>query len=155
AAGVWSTGFLLGSVTGPLFGGGLVAVSLRAPFLVYAAALVVTAVVTGLLLRRSAIAGPPGEDGVPVMTLREALRRTGYRAGLLANFAKGWVALGVRVSLVPLFVVEVLHREPSWAGVALTVFAVGNAATLLFAGRWADRRGRKPPLLFGLAVTSV
>ncbi|WP_037070217.1 MFS transporter [Pseudonocardia acaciae] len=156
ASGVWSVGFLLGTVTGPLVGGGLVAVSLRAPFVVYAVALVVTAVVTGLLLRRSAPAGPdPDGDGSRRSELRDALRHPSYRAALLANFANGWAVFGVRVSLVPLFVVEALRQAPSWAGLALTVFAAGNGAALLVAGRWADRGGRKPPLLVGLVLTAV
>lgn len=167
ASGLWSTGFLLGGVTGPLFGGGLVGVSLRAPFLVYALALVVTAVVTGLLLRRSALSGRPSADSamgsaeaeadeaVPIVGLRVALRHPSYRAALAASFASGWAVFGVRVALVPLFVVEGLRQGPSWAGIALTMFAAGNAVTLLLASRWADRRGRKPPLLVGLLVIAV
>lgn len=166
ASGLWSTGFLLGGVTGPLFGGSLVGVSLRAPFVVYALALVVTAVVTGLLLRRSALSGRgsahPTEgsasasaDAMPVVGLRVALRHPSYRAALAASFANGWAVLGIRVALVPLFVVEALRQAPSWAGIALAMFAGGNAVTLLLASRWSDRRGRKTPLLAGLLVTAV
>lgn len=38
---LWSTSFLLGGVTGPLVGGGLIGISLRTPFVVYAVALFV------------------------------------------------------------------------------------------------------------------
>ena len=55
ASGLWATGFLLGSVTGPLVGGGLVAFGLRAPFVVYAVMLLVAMALTNLLLR-----GRPG-----------------------------------------------------------------------------------------------
>ncbi len=47
---------------------------------------------------------------------------------LASNFANGWAVTGVRVSLVPLFVVEVLHRAESLAGVALSVSAGGTVA---------------------------
>ncbi|MGH3586406.1 MAG: MFS transporter, partial [Pseudonocardia sp.] len=49
ATGTWATGFLLGNIVGPLVGGGLTAVSLRAPFLVYGAVLVLVVGVAGLL----------------------------------------------------------------------------------------------------------
>ncbi|MBO0874287.1 MAG: MFS transporter [Pseudonocardia sp.] len=160
ASGLWSVGFLFGTLTGPLIGGGLVAVSLRAPFVVYAVALVVTAVISGALLGRSGPRGPATGDGqareaAKGSELRRVLRHPSYRAALLASFANGWAVFGVRVALVPLFVVEALRQAPSWAGFALTVFAAGNGVGLLAAGRWADRRGRKPPLLVGLALISA
>jgi DHA1 family tetracycline resistance protein-like MFS transporter len=156
ASGMWATGFLLGNIVGPLAGGGLVAISLRAPFLVYAAVLVIVVGVTGLLLRdrtretaaAAAAAGPPAR-------FRDALGHRAYRAALVASFANGWVVFGVRVALVPLLVVEALRQPESWSGVALAVFAAGNAATLVVAGRITDRHGRRPPLLVGLAVSGV
>lgn len=155
ASGLWGTGFLLGSITGPLFGGGLVAVSLRAPFIVYALVLVVTAAVGALFLSRSTLTTVIAGDDEPLLTLRAALRIGAYRAALVGNFTNGWLNYGVRVALVPLFVVEVLNQKPSWAGVALTVFAVGNATTLMLSGRWADRRGRRPPIMLGLLISAL
>lgn len=156
ASGMWATGFLMGNIVGPLAGGGLVAISLRAPFLVYAFVLVLVAGVTGLLLRNRtretaeavAAAGPPAR-------FRTALGHRAYRAALVASFANGWAVFGVRVALVPLLVVEVLRQPESWSGVALAVFAAGNAATLVVSGRFADRFGRRPPMLLGLAVAAV
>jgi MFS transporter, DHA1 family, tetracycline resistance protein len=155
ASGMWASGFLLGNITGPLLGGGLTTVSIRAPFVVYAVELLITALVSGLILRRSPRAGRRPVGTQPAITLRAALAHPAYRAALVGNFADGWLVFGVRVSLVPLFVVEVLGRAPSWAGIALAVFAIGNAITLLFAGRWADSCGRRPPLLVGLFVSAV
>ena len=62
---------------------------------------------------------------------------------------------GVRVALVPLLVVEALGQPEAWGGIALAVFAAGNATTLVLAGPLADRRGRRPPILVGLAVSGV
>lgn len=156
ATGTWATGFLLGSIIGPLAGGGLAAVSPRAPFLVYAVVLMVVVAISGSLLRgrtletaeQVAAAGPPAR-------FRAALGHPAYRAALAANFANGWAVFGVRVALVPLLVVEALGQPAAWGGIALAVFAAGNAATLVFAGPLADRRGRRPPVLVGLAVTGV
>jgi len=154
ASGLWATGFLLGNIAGPLFGGGLVAVSLRTPFVVYAVLLVVAALITWLFLRRSALADPQRSADVPAVTVRQALRHRTYRSALGSSFANGWVVFGVRVSLVPLFVVEVLGRTPSVAGFSLAVFAAGNALVLIASGRVADVIGRKPLVLTGLLISA-
>ncbi|MGH3787113.1 MAG: MFS transporter [Pseudonocardiaceae bacterium] len=152
---LWATSFLLGSVTGPLVGGGLIAISLRAPFVVYALALFVAAAVAWLFLRRSVVVGVAPAGHIPALTVREAWANPAYRAALASNFANGWAVFGVRISLVPLFVVEALHRPESLAGVALAVFAAGNVAMLMVSGRLADSLGRRRPMLVGLVVTGV
>lgn len=150
---LWSSSFLLGGVTGPLAGGGLIGISLRAPFVVYAMALFVAAAVAWLFLRRSPMLGVVPVGDVPALTVRAAFGHPAYRAALASNFANGWAVTGARVSLVPLFVVEVLHRAESLAGVALSVFAGGTVAMLMFSGRLADSLGRRLPMLIGLVVT--
>nr|WP_222131544.1 MFS transporter [Pseudonocardia sp. C8] len=154
ATSLWATGFLLGNIGGPLLGGSLAAVDVRAPFLVYAGLLVLVIVVGGPMLRR-----PPGpaDDGRPPprTRFRDAVRGRAYQASLIGNFANGWAVFGVRIALVPLVVVEALGRDDTFGGIALSVFAVGNAATLLLAGRLADRSGRRPPLITGLAVSGL
>jgi MFS family permease len=47
----------------------------------------------------------------------------------------------------------VLHRGASLAGLALSVFAAGNVAALMFSGKLADSVGRRLPMLVGLVVT--
>jgi len=155
ASSLWATGFLLGNIVGPLVGGGLVAISLRAPFLVYAVMLVLVVGLTGPFLRDR-----PGGSGTAAAVLapaqfRDALRHPAYRAALVAGFANGWAVFGVRVALVPLLIVEVLRQPESWSGVALAVFAAGNAITLVVTGRVTDRIGRRPPILLGLAVAGL
>jgi MFS family permease len=155
ASGLWATGFLLGNISGPLIGGLMVGYSLRLPFLTYGVALFVAAFVGWLLLRNSTLAAPPEKDQAVPITVRAALRKRAYQASLLANFSIGWVVYGVRIALVPLFVVEVLRSTQSMSGVALSVFAAGNAAVLLLSGRIADQRGRKPVVLAGLVVSAA
>ncbi len=62
---------------------------------------------------------------------------------------------GVWVAFVPLFVVDVVKRPGSWAGIVLAAFAAGTGATLLIGGRWADRRGRWRPVLVGSPTVAV
>lgn len=154
ASGLWSTGFLTGSVAGPLFGGGLLTISLRAPFLVYAALLLVVVLFVWWFLRHSTLAAAVAETSAE-FTLRSALRHRSYVAALGSSFANGWAVFGVRVSLVPLFVEEILHRDGAFAGTALAVFAAGNVAMLMVSGRLADSWGRKPLVLGGLVVSAA
>ena len=153
ASGLWGTGFLTGSVAGPLLGGGLLTISLRAPFLVYAALLLVAVLIVWWFLRNSTLAAKADAE-TSTFTVREALRHRAYVAALGSSFANGWAVFGVRVSLVPLFVEEVLRRDGAFAGTALAVFAVGNVLMLLVSGRMADTWGRKPTVLMGLVISA-
>ncbi|TCP43392.1 putative MFS family arabinose efflux permease [Tamaricihabitans halophyticus] len=154
-SGLWGTSFLLGNIAGPALGGGLVAVSLRAPFLCYGAALLVVTVLVWALLRHSTLAGRQDADTASALTLRAALRNRAYRAAMASNFSNGWTVIGVRVSLIPLFVTAVLQESESSSGIALAIFAVGNVVVLTIAGRLADTWGRKPLVLSGLALLAI
>jgi MFS family permease len=153
ASGLWGTGFLTGSVAGPLLGGGLITISVRAPFLVYAVLLLVAVLIVWWFLRHSSLAARIAETSAE-FTMAEAMKHRAYWAALGTSLANGWAVFGVRVSLVPLFVVEVLHRDGAFAGTALAVFAAGNVAMLMVAGRLADTWGRKPTVLTGLVVSA-
>lgn len=153
--GLYATSFLLGSVAGPVVGGLLVGFGLRVPFVIYAVALVLAAAVVWVRLRGSTLAAREPDDDRPVLAVRVALRHPAYRAALASSFANGWAVLGVRVSLVPLFVVAVLDSSPGLGGIALAVFAAGNVAVLVVSGRLSDARGRRPLVLAGLLVLGV
>ncbi|PRX43297.1 putative MFS family arabinose efflux permease [Prauserella shujinwangii] len=155
ASGLWGTSFLLGGIAGPVAGSGLVAVSLRAPFLAYGLALVLTTVLVWWQLRNSELASRPSGETEPAMTFRQAMRHPTYRAALASNLTNGWIVFGVRMSLMPLFVTAVLLKDETFTGFALAVFAAANAAVLLLAGRFADHRGRRLPALFGLALLAA
>jgi len=115
AAGTYQTGFLLGAIAGPAFGGPLTAWSLRAPFFVYATTLLVAGSLATVFLARTAlrehevVAGTADHPPTPLGT---AMRSSAYRAAVANNFAVGWAIFGVRSSLIPLFVVEGLASAP-------------------------------------------
>lgn len=153
-AGMFSSAFLIGSVGGPVLGSVTVGLGLSAPFLIYGAALLVAAAVVFIALRRSALAAPAPEAGA-TLTVRAALRNRAYRAALLSNFATGWSAFGLRVALVPLFVVEVMDRGPGIAGLALAVFAIGNVSAVIPSGYLSDRMGRRVLLIVGLTAAGL
>ena len=154
AAGTYQTGFLLGAIAGPGFGGPLTAWSLRAPFFVYATTLLVAGGVATVFLARTALRDhevAAGTADLAPTTLGTALRSSAYRAAVANNFAVGWAVFGVRSSLVPLFVVEGLRLGPAWTGAGLALSAVVQALVLIPAGRLVDTRGRRPFLRAGAA----
>jgi MFS family permease len=149
--GAFSGGFLLGGVAGPGLGGLVTGWSLRAPFFLYAGTLAAAgAVGLALLPRRPSRHAPRAEQASQaLLTIGEALRMPAFRAAAVTNLADNWAAVGVRSAIVPLLVVEVLHRSPIWTGIGLTTFTLANIVTLTIGSRTADRRGRRPLLLCG------
>jgi DHA1 family multidrug resistance protein-like MFS transporter len=157
SVGLFQGGFLLGGISGPAIGGPLAAWSIRAPFFVYAATLVVAGTVAMVGLRRASLARktePVNADQPNRTSLAAAFKQRAYRAALTANFADSWAAMGVRNTLVPLFVVESLHRGTAWVGIGFTIVAFFNAATLIPAGRLVDRRGRRPVMVGGCLLSA-
>ncbi|WP_338892934.1 MFS transporter [Rhodococcus sovatensis] len=154
-SGLYATSFLMGSIGGPLLGGAVVGLGLRAPFIIYAVALVIAAAVVFFSLGDMKELETSKDSTVPLLTLRSALRVPAYRAALASNLATGWVVFGVRVALIPLFVIAMLERSAAVAAVSLAVFAVGNALVLTTSGRLSDTRGRKPFVVAGLVVSGI
>ncbi|MFZ0530572.1 MAG: MFS transporter [Propionicimonas sp.] len=151
----YATAFLLGGVGGPVIGGLLGSLGLRVPFLVYAVALLVAAGIVAVFLRHASLRPAPGVPTLPPLRVWEAWGDSAYRASLGSGFANGWANFGMRNAILPLFAIAVVGRQPWVAGMALAVFAAGNAAGLAFAGRRADRIGRKPFILSGLVLSGV
>lgn len=153
-AGMFTSAFLVGSVLGPVLGSLTAGLGLSMPFVIYGVALLIAAGVVLFMLRTSSLA-TPDEQTETALSVRAALRNRAYRAALASNFATGWSAFGLRVALVPLFVVEVLHRGAGIAGLALATFAVGNVSVVILSGYLSDRVGRRIPLLIGLPIAAA
>ncbi|GAB7071252.1 MFS transporter [Mycobacterium hodleri] len=153
-SGMFTSAFLVGSVGGPVLGSLTVGLGLSMPFVIYGVALLIAAGVVLVVLRTSSLAAAD-EQTETALSVRVALRNPAYRAALASNFATGWSAFGLRVALVPLFVVEVLHRGAGVAGLALATFAIGNVSVVIVSGYLSDRVGRRIPLLIGLPVAAV
>ncbi len=154
-SGAYASAFLIGNVCGPVVGGMLAGFGLRIPFLAYAAALVLAAAVVQTQLSHRPAPKHASGTRAPEMPFAEALRLGSYRSVLLSSFANGWATFGVRMATVPLFAVSALGSGPGAAGLALAVFAAGNAAALTFSGRLADSLGRRPMMVSGLLVAGI
>jgi len=153
ASSAYQSGFLFGGIAGPLVGGLVVAFSIRAPFFVYAATLGIAAIVTLVFLSPSKVRekeeAVSGGESATLETLGAALRHPAYRAAISVNFITGFVSLGLRMAIIPLFVTEGLKRGATWSGIGFLVAGAVQAVLLLPAGRMADTQGRRKALIIG------
>lgn len=154
AAGFFQSGFLIGGMAGPAVGGLLSQISLTAPFFFYAATLAVAGTV-GLLLLRSGGLIEAGQGSESPRPLREVLRDARFQAACWANFANGWNSMGVRSSLTPVLVVNLLGRDPSWTGIAFAVSAVVQTVLIVPIGKFVDSVGRRPALIGGGLIATI
>ncbi|HET7388783.1 MAG TPA: MFS transporter [Nocardioidaceae bacterium] len=173
AMSVYRSGFLLGGILGPAVGSGVLVISLRAPFFLYAGTLVLAGTVAVLFLGRRDAAqalaaadqaapstrkeesGGHGVAGTPEPTLRSLMHTTQYQTALMANLAVGVAVFGLRSAIIPLFIVKDLGASRSWVAIAFLVSALVQTALMFPAGRWADVAGRRPALLSGAAVSAA
>jgi MFS family permease len=153
-SGLYSSSFVLGSITGPMLGGALIGFGLRVPFVVYAVALFGAIAVVHVQLRGSPLAAMDTATDVAVMPLPSALRIGAYRSAVLTAAIFGWV-YAMRVSLVPLYFSLVLHEPDGVAGLALATYACGDVIAMMPAGRLSDRIGRRPLIVAGMTVLAL
>ncbi len=148
AVGFYQGGFLIGGMAGPAIGGVLAIISLRAPFFFYAATLVIAGVVGLAFLRPVSKHKNDGStDVAPAIPFRVVILDRRFRAACLANFASGWASLGVRSALIPVLVVEMLHKPELWTGIAFAIAAVAQTLALGPAGTFVDKIGRRPAIV--------
>ena len=152
---IYATSFLLGNIFGPIIGAALSFLGYRVPFAVYGIGVGVAAALVWALTHRPAGDGAALPPAKPAMRFAEAWARPTYRALLVTAFTNGFVNMGARVAVLPLFAASVFEHGGAASGLALTAFAAGMAITLQFSGRLADARGRRPLILSGLATAGV
>jgi MFS family permease len=150
-------GFLIGGVTGPLFGAPLVAISIRLPFFVYAATLLIAGSIGLIFLAQSKLQEREKQAGTDITPtpLTMALRQRAYWAALTNNLATGWSLFGIRGSVLPLFVTEAMLLSESWVGIGIFISAVAQGVLLIPAGRSSDMRGRRPSMIVGSLLVAV
>ena len=89
----------------------------------------------------------------PELKLRDVMKDSAFWACLATNCSNGWGNFGVRVALLPLFVSALLRTNgAAQAGIAMAIFAIGNAIALYTARHWSDRWGRRPLIIGGLLL---
>ena len=160
ASSTYQSGFLFGGLAGPAVGGLVVSWSIRAPFFVYAAMLILASLTAFFALpRHSEPSGPHSaqQAGSPTsqLSLRQALALRAYWTILVTNLASRLTLFGLRASLLPLFVLEALQKSTATASIGFLLSSLSQAGLLLPAGRLMDIHGRKPALLLGTCALTV
>lgn len=156
AQSLYNGSFLLGMMAGPVIGGFLTAISLRAPLLIYAFMLVISSAAGGFLLRNSALAARPTEKNTKEKTsLRDALSSKPYLIALVISFCSASIFFGMSRSILPLFMVEDLKSTASFLGVGFTIASIVQGILLLKAGSLSDKNGRKYSAIIGSSLVTV
>lgn len=165
-SGYYATAFLLGNILGPVAGALMAGLGMRLPFIIYAGALLLACAVVYFYLKDTETQAANTVVTKPALSVKDAWKFESYRAALASNFAMGWTALGLRVSLMPLAAVALLvqyHSGENYdpeaggiilAGVAMALYAAGNAVSQNISGALSDRRGRRGLIFSGLLLAS-
>lgn len=149
----------IGQLLGPLLGGILiVALGLRATFVVAAAVLFSCAATVGLLTREGE--RPPRTDvsGLALTSLLAPFRSTRLRGGLLVTLTIAIVLQSANAQIA-VYILELgrpagLSRELA-VGLALGLGALAAAATMPILGAVADKRDARRMLALGTAVMAI
>ena len=149
-----STGQLVGSLIGPIFGGILADLtgSYRIPFYITSATVIASTALVWLTVRENS---PPAKGQRPALD-NQRPDRAGHYADLLALFFVLLMAqFGVRTvqPVVTLYVKEMLGPVPNiatLAGVAFSITGLADVIAAPFLGNRSDRIGYRRVLLISL-----
>ncbi|MEN9680052.1 MAG: hypothetical protein RLZ57_1181, partial [Actinomycetota bacterium] len=151
---IYNSTFLLGGITGPAFGGLLMSISLRAPFLVYAATLFTAGMIAFFFLTATHLDPANNPDEASFSAL-DALKIPAYRIALISTFLITWVLFGLRNSITPLFVIEELKGTNAVVGYGFGLAALLQTLLVIRAGQHSDTKGRKSALYIGTVIVSL
>ncbi|GAA2639664.1 MFS transporter [Streptomyces vastus] len=177
AMGMYHAGFMAGGIAGPAAGGAVLAMSLRAPFFLYAGIIAIAILIAVLALRRSGSAAPqaagtsedPGARGVgeggeaqessaeaqtTELRFSEAFRSPSYVSALASNLTLGFTIVGMRSVLVPLLLTS-MGTGPQWIGAALGTLAAVEVIVIYPAGHLTDTVGRRFGVLTGSLLCAI
>ncbi len=146
--------FNVGLVAGPALGGALsMFLAPRTLFFVYGVMMVVSGAVAWRLLTHSQVGvGARAQNKIDPVGLIEACRSSVFRAAVMANFSLGWISYGMRASIMPLFLLNVLNEGPEWIGISLALGSLAQVIALPATGRFTDTVGRRLPLIIGACL---
>ena len=153
---LYNGSFLIGMMAGPVIGGFLTAISLRAPLMIYAILLVISSAAGGFLLRNSVLAARPTEKSEQEKTsLKEALSSKPYVIALIISFCSASIFFGMSRSILPIFMVEDMKSTAGYLGIGFTISSIVQGLLLLKAGGLSDKHGRRYSAVIGSSLLSI
>ena len=153
---LYNGSFLIGMMAGPVIGGFLTAISLRAPLMIYAILLVISSAAGGFLLRNSVLAARPTEKSAQEKTsLKEALSSKPYLIALIISFCSASIFFGMSRSILPIFMVEDMKSTAGYLGIGFTISSIVQGLLLLKAGGLSDKHGRRYSAVIGTSLLTV
>ena len=156
AQSLYNGSFLVGMMAGPVVGGALSGISLRAPLLIYGFLLIGASTSGAVLLRNSKLAAKPNaKQERETITIKSALALSPYRSALIISFITSWVLFGMSRSILPLFMVEEIKVTPSFMGLGFTITTIINGIFLLRAGKLSDLNGRRYSAVIGTSFVTL
>jgi MFS family permease len=154
AQSLFNGAFLLGMMGGPVVGGALSVISLRAPLAIYAFLLAIASILGAFMLRNSTLAAKPTERSEKT-SIRMAFALKPYRIALLISFSTGFILYGMGRSILPLFMVEEMNVSTTNMGVGFTLASIANGLLLLRAGKQSDVKGRRYVAVIGSGALTI
>jgi len=124
------------------------------PFLFYAATCAVGAGIVGISLGR--VRPDPNQlrARLNMQTLGALTRETGVLKAFVGIALHG-VAYGVVLTVIPAYVIGFRHFSQAAVNVYFSLFYITVCASQFLTGPWSDRRGRRPLMVAGLALTAA
>ena len=156
AQSLYNGSFLVGMMAGPVVGGALSGISLRAPLIIYGFLLIGASTSGAVLLRNSVLAAKPtAAQERETISIKSALALSPYRSALIISFITSWVLFGMSRSILPLFMVEEIKVTPSFMGLGFTITTIINGLFLLRAGKLSDLNGRRYSAVIGTSFVTL
>ncbi len=74
---------------------------------------------------------------------------------VLAGIVLYGASYGIFITIIPAFLISVNHSNQATVGVFFALFYIALSLSQLIAGPFSDRNGRKPAMIFGLAMAAI
>ena len=156
AAGFFQAGFLIGGITGPAVGGCLGGDIAHRTVLLLPRGRLRSRERSVWCCCAAAVRSPRSETADSTVSYsRRRTRRSLPGCVLNQPRSKAGPRSESRSSLVPVLVVELLHRPASWTGIAFACASVVQTIAVGPAGRFTDTVGRRPAMILGGTVAAV